>query len=139
MSATRAKATGSTPENQASRLSLIPPTPLSKGLVIDFFVLGDLRHVGQSAELPLKLARQQPLRTNALTFLITDQCQLIRITDIHRATGKSPGRPCLRRPLFWPSTNYAQTCHPLPPPSLRQGLGLRKSKFPQFYPLFSYL
>src|SRR5437773_9858229 len=26
-----------TPENQASRLSLIPPTPLSKGLVIDFF------------------------------------------------------------------------------------------------------
>ena len=27
-----------TPENQASRLSLIPPTPLSKGLVIDFFV-----------------------------------------------------------------------------------------------------
>jgi hypothetical protein len=46
MSATRAKATGSspldrqitTPENQALRLSLIPPTPLSKGLVIDFFV-----------------------------------------------------------------------------------------------------
>ena len=27
-----------TPENQASRLSLIPPTPLSKGLVADFFV-----------------------------------------------------------------------------------------------------
>ena len=34
-----------TPENQASRLSLIPPTPLSKGLVTDFFVLGDLGHV----------------------------------------------------------------------------------------------
>ena len=30
----------STPENQASRLSLIPLTPLSKGLVTDFFVLG---------------------------------------------------------------------------------------------------
>src|SRR5437016_11758025 len=44
MSATRAKATGSRhPENQASRLSLIPPTPLGKGLVTDFFVLGDLR------------------------------------------------------------------------------------------------
>jgi len=28
-----------TPENQASRLSLIPPTPLSKGLVTDFFAL----------------------------------------------------------------------------------------------------
>ena len=28
-----------TPENQASRLSLIPPTPLSKGLVADFFAL----------------------------------------------------------------------------------------------------
>ena len=27
-----------TPENQASWLSLIPPTPLSKGLVADFFL-----------------------------------------------------------------------------------------------------
>ena len=30
-----------TPENQASRLSLIPPTPLSKGLVIDFFAINE--------------------------------------------------------------------------------------------------
>jgi hypothetical protein len=34
-----------TPENQASRLSLIPPTPLSKGLVIDFFVLENIKNI----------------------------------------------------------------------------------------------
>jgi hypothetical protein len=60
----------------------------------------ECQYCGAIAMLQLKLARQQPLRTNALTFLTTDQCQLIRITDIHRVTGKSPGRPCLLRPPF---------------------------------------
>src|SRR5436305_13917305 len=100
MSATRAKATGSTPENQASRLSLIPPTPLSKGLVIDFFVLGDVRHVAEcqyrvaNLHSQLKLTRQQPSRTNALGPADSDH------RYIPRATGKSPGRPCLRPPPF---------------------------------------
>src|SRR2546421_7147751 len=89
MSATRAKATGiTTPENQASRLSLIPPTPLSKGLVTDFFVLQDISQtcpsnastVSPFAELQLKLARQQPLCRNALSYSLR-QGQLIRITD----------------------------------------------------------
>ena len=46
-----------TPENQASRLSLIPPTPLSKGLVTDFFVREDISVAFSVPESAQKITR----------------------------------------------------------------------------------